>query len=438
VRRLCEALDVADNAIERLASDGYTDSQEPANNLRPEKVISESGLLLLAASTAARHAEVAKRLREVAQRLAPHARSDRMLFGICTEPALAWDYAQAHICLKRLGCPDVRFDSVLELIGKSQARRGRERPPHRALEQTWAVRGWRTPEPAPKQPVRRAAPVTARDSVLCQSMDLLSGSREDVYAFTHALLYVTDFNIRPWRLPRPRSMILADAEAALVRCLDDQDYDLAGEVLLTWPLTGRSWGAAAAFGFRVLAHVEDQAGFLPSTSTRLDRLSRFEGDDRAKYLVASAYHTAYVMGLLCAAALQPGRAPPRTIRLASVTPGLSRLVLEGLDADPQRPHWREEINQLSESERDGLVSMLLMIALRRSVVQKEFDRLPGLLEMGRTAGLTDMPAASQAAELLARLAHIAESHPSTLGQPGRQSPRSGTHTCDGRPATAAA
>jgi uncharacterized protein DUF6895 len=419
VRRLCEALGVADNAIERLASDGYTDAQEPANNLRPEKVISESGLLLLAASTAARHAEVAKRLREVAQRLAPHARSDRILFGICTEPALAWDYAQAHICLKRLGYPDGRFDSVLNLISKSQARRGRERPPHRALEQTWAARGWQTPQLARKQPVRRAAPATARDSVLCQSMDLLSGSRDDVYAFTHALLYVTDFNIRPWRLPRPRSMILADAEAALVRCLDDQDYDLAGEVLLTWPLTGRSWGAAAAFGFRVLAHVEDQAGFLPSTSTQLDRLSRLEGDERAKYLVASAYHTAYVMGLLCAAALQPGRAPPRTIRLASVATGLSRLVLERLDADPQRPHWREEINQLSESERNGLVSMLLMIALRRSVVQKEFDRLPGLLEMGRAAGLTDMPAASQAAELLARLAHIAQSHPSTVGQPVR-------------------
>jgi hypothetical protein len=148
VRRLCDALDVADNAIEPLASGGYTDAKEPASNLRPEKVISESGLLLLAASTATQHTEVAARLHKVAERLAPHARSERILLGICTEPALAWDYAQAHICLKRLGCPDARFDAVLELVGKSQARRGRERPPHRALEQTWAARGWQTPQPA--------------------------------------------------------------------------------------------------------------------------------------------------------------------------------------------------------------------------------------------------------------------------------------------------
>ena len=93
------------------------------------------------------------------------------------------------------------------------------------------------------------------------------------------------------RLPRKRKEILLDAEAALSRCLDHQDYDLAGEVLLAWPLTGRSWGAIGAFGFRVLAHVEDQAGFLPSSSTRIDRLNRLHGEDRAKYLLATAYHT---------------------------------------------------------------------------------------------------------------------------------------------------
>jgi hypothetical protein len=202
-------------------------------------------------------------------------------------------------------------------------------------------------------------------------------------------------------------MILADADAALARCLDDQDYDLAGEVLLAWPLTGRSWGATATFGFRVLAHVEDQAGFLPSTGTRLDRLSMLQGDNRAKYLVATAYHTAYVMGLLCAAALQPGRAPPTMIRSASATPGVGRLFLAKLDPDRQRPHWREEIDQLSGPEQDSLATMLLTIGLRRSVIQRDFDRLHKFLEVGSAAGLTDVPAASQAAELLARVAWIA-------------------------------
>jgi len=407
-RRLCGALDLAKNAIEQLAPGGYEDREEPANNLRPEKVISESGLLLLAASTAAQHPGVGDRLRTVAERLAPHARSERMLLGICMEPALAWDYAQAHICLTRLGYPAPRFDAVLEMIGKSQARRGRERPPHRTLEQIRVMRGLRTPPPRAKGTVRQAPPIVIRDSVLGQPMDLLCGSREDIYAFTHAVMFVTDFNIRPWRLPRRRSVILAEAEAALARCLDDHDYDLAGEVLLTWPLTGRSWAPVAAFGFRVLAQVEDQAGFLPSASIRPERLEALHGDDRKKYLLATAYHTAYVMGLLCAAALQPGRAPPTAIKAEGSTPGRSRLVLAKLDADTQRTHWREGLSKLSEAERDTLASMLLTIGLRRSVVQRDFIRLHEFLQIGRAAGLTDMPSASQAAELLARLAFVSD------------------------------
>ena len=404
VRRVTYSLDVAKNAIKRLGSEGFTDAEEPANNIPPEKVIAESGLLLLAASTALPHADLGKPFREVAEVLIPYARSEGMFFGICTKPSLAWDYAVGHICLKRLGYPDRRFDSVLAIIGESQTQL--ERPPYSRLEQIWASRGLELSQPAAEQKVRQTAPAVVRESVLCKPMDLLGGSRQDVYAFTHSLIFMTDFNIRPCRLPRQRNMILADAEAALARCLDDQDYDLAGEVLLAWPLTGRSWGASAAFGFRVLAHVEDRAGFLPSMSTRLDRLKTLQGEDRAKYLLATAYHTAYVMGLLCAVTLQPQRAPPKAIKGVNGASEISQVLLEKLDEDRHRPHWREEFDNLSQPERDSLASMLMTIGLRRSVVQRDFGRLHEFLQIGHLANLTNMPAASQAAELLARLAHI--------------------------------
>jgi hypothetical protein len=403
LRRLCYSLDVAKSAINNLAFDGFTDAEDPANNVRPEKVIAETGLLLLATSTAVRHGEVKKRFREVAELLVPRARSGRMFLGICTMPSLAWDYALGHICLKRLGYPDTRFDSVLEMIGESRSQPGSERPPHRVLEQIWASR---VLQPAETQDVRRTAPAVVRESMLCQPMDFLAGSRQDIYAFTHSLMYISDLNIRPWRLPRPRSTILADAEAALARCLDDQDYDLAGELLLTWPLTGTSWGASAAFGFRVLAHVEDRAGFLPSPSTRPDRVKTLQGEDRTKYLLATAYHTAYVMGLLCAVTLQPRRAPPKAIKGAKGASGISQVILAKLDEDRQRPHWREEFDQLSPPQRDSLATMLVTIGLRRSVVQQDFGRLHEFLQLGHMANLTNTPAASQAAELLARLAHM--------------------------------
>jgi hypothetical protein len=402
-RRLCHALDIAQQAVERFGSKSYVDPVEPSNSLRPEKLISETAVLLLAASAADHHDEVSERLRRVAQLLIPPARSEQVLLGVCLEPALAWDYAQAHVCLRRLGYEDPGFDALLRQSIGSQAHAGRERPPHRVLEQEWMREIWNNAGPAPR---RRPSPA-ALNSVLKQPMDLLNGSRDDVYALTHALMYITDFNIRPGRLPRRRTAILAEAEAALARCLDDQDYDLGAEVLLAWPLTGKSWSPAAAFGFHVLAHVEDQAGFLPAPNTRLQRLNELQGDDRTNYLLATAYHTAFVMGLLCAVALQPGRTPPAEVPTSGAGRGNANQILQLLGADSPSPHWRDQLNQLPEPQRDALAGLLLNIALRRKIKQREFDAVHKLLQLGYALGLADTPAASQAAEILERLATFA-------------------------------
>jgi len=410
-RRLCHALDIARQALEHLAQEGYTDPEERGNSVRPEKLVSETAFFLLAASTAADCSEVRERIERVAQLLIPHARSERMLLGLCLHPALALDYAQAHICLTRLGFPDAGFDALLRQSAGSQARAGRERVPHRMLEQEWITAVWENPGPAS----HLRTPPAALDSVLNQPMDLLNGSREDIYAFTHALMYVRDFNIRPRRLPRRRAEILAEAEAALARCLDEQDYDLGGEVLLGWPLTGKSWSPASVFGFRVLAQVEDRAGFLPASSTRLARLAKLEGEARTCYLLATAYHTAYVMGLLCASTLQAGSAPPLKLPTGKSTAvqGSGTLVLRFLDADKNKDadarsgHWRGELEQLTYPERDAIAGLLLNIALRRKASRGEFDALRELLKLAYSCGLSDTPAASQAAEMLERLATYA-------------------------------
>src|SRR5262249_15632631 len=153
---------------------------------------------------------------------------------------------------------------------------------------------------------------------------------------------------------------------------DEQDYDLCGEVLLTWPLTRAPWSAAAAFAFRVLAQVEDKAGFLPASSTRLERLNKLQGGDRTGYLLATAYHTAYVMGLLCAAALQPGRSPPSRIPTRFGARGIAKTIIPYLDADGRSVHWRDQLEQLTDPERDAIAGLLFAIVLHRRISQREF------------------------------------------------------------------
>ncbi len=404
VRRLCRALDIAKNVVTRLAPNGYTDSVEPSLSVRPEKAISETAVLLLAASGASEDPDVDARTTALARMLIPHARSERVQLGVCLEPSLSLDYAQAHACLSRMGYPDPAFDRLLEQSMRSQALSGRERPPHRMLEQRWIAELLGI-SPAG---LERHSPSAAADSVLGHPMDLLSGSREDIYAFTHALMFVADFNIRARRLPRHRSTILSEAEAVLAWCLDESDYDLGGEVLLAWPLTGGDWSAGAAFGFRVLARVEDAAGFLPSSGTRIERLNKLQGEERANYLLASAYHTAYVMGLVCAASLGPGRAPPADIPTRKSRRGAARPILQLLGRGNETAHWRSEMDRLTDRERDALAGFVLTAALRRRVRDRDFDAVRELLRAGYALGIVNSPASSQAAEMLERLAAFGE------------------------------
>jgi len=404
VRRLCGALDIARKVITRLAPNGYTDSTDPLLNVRPEKAISETSVLLLAASRTPDEPEVRMRTSELAQLLIPHARSKRMQLGVCLEPSLALDFAQAHACLKRMGYPDSGFDALVEQSLLSQAHAGRERPPHRVLEQNWSSQL----SGQVSAGLAKRSRCAAASSVLGHPIDLLSGGREDAYAFTHALMFAADVDVGMRRLPRNRAAILSEAEALLAWCLDECDYDLGGEVLLAWPLTGRSWSAGATFGFRVLAHVEDAAGFLPCPATRIERLNKLQGDERANYLLATMYHTAYVMGLICAAALRPGRAPPARIPRVKRQRGATELILRRLGTETSPAHWRAEIHLLRDRERDALAGLVLAMALRAKVRVRDFDAVRELLRIAYELGLANSPASSQAAEMLNRLAVFKE------------------------------
>ena len=321
-RRLCHVLGVAGTAVDCLLPDGYTDSIDATNSVRPEKVASETALLLYVASTTNSQPRIAALIESVAARLIPFSRSPKTLVNACLEPAMALDYAFPHIFLSKLGLYDHHVDEVVRAALESSASGGRERPPHRVLEQHWIedLFGETTGDSTDRSRRR----LSARHSALARSLNLLSSSRDDVYAFTHALMYLSRFQAAAPRLPRSRAAILIDAESALANSLDEEDYDLAGELLLTWPLTGASWSAAASFGFHVLTSVEERAGFLPTPNTRLERIVKLEGIARTRYLLATAYHTTYVMGLLCAVALGPGRCPPASVPVRNAVHGGAR------------------------------------------------------------------------------------------------------------------
>lgn len=396
VVRLCRALDVAKRALELFAVEGYADAESPQNSFRPEKTIAETAMLLYAAFGVTGIPDVATRVEELALLVLPHARSQRTLLNIALHPAIGLDFAVPHVLLTKLGYVDASFDEVLRSCVNSQVRQGHERPPFASVEQRWIVSLFTDSGPG------RDWRPDLKNSVLNHPMDILGGDRADAYAFTHLMMYCTDFGFRPSVLPRSRSVILVEARSLLAKCLDDEDYDLGAEVLMAWPLSGARWCAASDFVFRVLASVEDQVGVLPAGTTKTDRLSKLEGNERTQYVFGTAYHTAYVMGMLCAASLRPGRAP--SVRISG--PGVEKTVVDDLllFLDTDQGHWQPEFGKLTEAEQRALAPLLLDLAIVQKCRKHDYQAVAELLVAGNEYGLTASPLCGQAAELLERLA----------------------------------
>ncbi len=389
--RLGRVLDRARLAVEKLAADGHG---EGAERIRPEKVIAETALLLLAAWAARPGEETGRRIEALAGDLVQWARGKRALAGLCFEPALALEFATGHSCLKRIGRPDALFDEALRRALSSQTAGSRERPPYRVLEQEWLRAGWGAPD-------GKALHEAARQSVLGRPMDLLGGSLDEGYAFTHALMYVSDFGMRRTRLPRPRRAVLLEAGDLLARCLDEENYDLGGEVLLAWPWMGGGWTTEASFGFRVLLRAEDEAGVLPAPGLKPDLRREIAGPDPGRAALSAGYHTAYVMGLVCAATMASGRIPSGINGRARR--GSTDLMLQWIEPAEAPPLWRRELERLPQAQRDSLAGLIFSIALRRKARQRDMGGVLALLAQAHGLGLTDRPVASQAAEMLDRV-----------------------------------
>jgi hypothetical protein len=399
VRRLSHALDFAAQAVAMMAAEGFTDPDDASRSVRAEKVVAETGLLLLSAATATVDPAVRARTDALARMLIPHARGDRVQARICLEPSLALEHALAHICLSGLGYRDPGFDALLADSLRADSAHGCERAPYRQLEQAWLLRTWGG------LPMARGDASLARRTALGRPTDLLSLRKDDVYAFTHALLYLTDLGRRRARMPRAAAVIAAEADAALATCLDELDYDLGGEVLFTWAHLHQPWSASATLGFAVLAGVEDRIGFLPSPGVSLDTAAGLTGEARDRYLVPRTYHTVFVMGLLCAAVLRSGR-PPVSIADDGCYRGAAPEFMSLMGASAPKADWASHLETLTPGQRDSLAPLLLNVALHRATVRRDFVGLRAALLAAGRHGLLGGPAPWQAAQLLQRAARL--------------------------------
>jgi hypothetical protein len=418
-RRVRRALDTAVHTLDAMAAPdfpvaGPEESSDGMRSLLVDKMAAETAMLLLcAAPVMDADGDIADGVREVATRLVPLARSDATLAAICLEPGAVRNHGLGHLVLNRLGHPDPGVDRLLAAGLATAAELGPERLPHRDMEQAWLIRLLH--DDASGDGLPAVDGLEAR-SALGRPLDVLAATRLDLYAFTHAVMYGSDLGGRVPALARTADEVSADADAALACSLDAGDFDLTAEILLTWPMLRLAWSPAATFAFHLLAAFENELGFLPGSAAELARYRGQAGRTPATYAPVTQYHTAYVVGFLCATSMRHGW-PPDAVPEASEPTGAGAAV-RGLLAPADAPcAWIAAYDTLDAQQQDALAPLALAVALRRARDRGDMGGVRQALETAVAHEVVAGPAPRQAAALLRRFAVLADAR--TLNSPLR-------------------
>lgn len=403
VERLAATLDHAQQAAHHLllpSAWNQLDEAAPSIFLNRAKFVCETSLLLhLASHVPDPPAELSDRIDQIADLLTPFARDHDTVMWMRLRPAMAAELGVAHLCLTALGRPDPDFHAEYCASLTQTSVGPSERVAWKDLEA-----GWHRSLGAPLPELDLAA-ATSR-TAYNQGQDVICASREAAYAVTHGLIYASNFGADRPVLARPEADLMADLEAMTARCLDEDDFDLGAEVLLSWPFLGAAWSPTATFALQVLAEVTDSFGILPSMTLQSDACADLDPAEQSAYYFRESYHTVYVWGLLMAAILRTERPVPRLIAQPA-SPGREAIADRLLELMPPRnrePQWLRVINSATSAERGALVSLIADVGVRRAILGGDFERAHQIVMTFVEADLAPSSMIVQAGEMLTRLA----------------------------------
>ena len=154
--------------------------------------------------------------------------------------------------------------------------------------------------------------------------------------------------------------------------------------------------------------MEDEVGYLPSLSVRHDAMAALDAAERKRFFYLEAYHTVFVMGLLCAALLARGYADGRSEARedAPAAPDIART-----HRDPV-PQWEGRYARLPGTARDRCFPLVLSVELKRALATGDVRALRDLLGVALESGQAHLPTVEQGLAILEMMNRSAVPRPS--------------------------
>jgi hypothetical protein len=193
---------------------------------------------------------------------------------------------------------------------------GTERLPYRQMESAW-VAAMLVGNDAPEGILEPLDGRKFAGSILFNRPDPMYVSAIDLYAWTHSVMFMTDFGSRPAGPTVGTRMTGEFLDAACVWQLANDNLDVVGELLMGAAYLGLPWSSHRQLASEVLGRTWAEFGFLPSPSFNRTEFQNLIGPEKTAYAYLHTYHTTYVGALALQAAQRPGIPSRQRLRASS-------------------------------------------------------------------------------------------------------------------------
>ncbi len=302
-------------------------------------------------------------------------RSERHLFMLRANPRLCTSFGIGHVLLTRMGHLDTRFDAVFALSVSDPSFVPANKLPFRLMDDHWLIALHHRARPA-KTPMKTCLAAGLATSAISP----LYMNVADRYAFTHEIMYATDFGAQALAGEICRDRLLERIEIALYDCLWEFDLDLMAEFVACAAMITDTPGNTVRFCRHLLVEVFGRTGFLPSRSYDVERLSNLlDSDRRAAEHFFHSYHTTHVHAMMLCLTRHWRTAADS----AEPAPGVVDAAFFDLSPGDQPAQWIGFLDDFACPNADKL-RIANGVQLSRLARGRRFERL--FAEIGRIVG----------------------------------------------------
>lgn len=268
-----------------FASNGQYDWEQAE-----DKLVSEAALLILLSSRISSISrEEAATFDKLLCMFRRYCQKSRHLGMITMHPQTIAGLTLVPAVLKTLGdAPDAYSKAVATAIRSEQALLS-ERLPFREMDRRWtaALMGGGTPSFVDLIPhsITRGSPQPAQMT------------RSDAYAYTHSIMYLTDFGMtvsEAVNYGRVRFVV----DGYIMKYIAAFDLDLLGEMLIVACCIGAHDSPYYKLGRLLLAQIWNEFGIVPGPGFSPTKYEALNVQERRWYTAAECYHTTFVAGML--------------------------------------------------------------------------------------------------------------------------------------------